>query len=59
LVFLSTDESTRETAGMSCTVEQDPNRGPIRLVIILTVLAALVAVGAVVLWQVLYSSGTP
>jgi hypothetical protein len=44
---------------MSCTVEQDPNRGPIRLVVILTVLAALVAVGAVVLWQVLYSSGPP
>ena len=40
-------------------MEDDPNRRPIRLVIIVTILAALVAVGAIVLWQSLYSSGTP
>lgn len=40
-------------------MEDDPNRRPIRLVIVLTVLAGVVAVGAIVFWQLLYSSGTP
>jgi hypothetical protein len=40
-------------------VMDDPDRRPIRVVVIVTTLAALVAVGAIVLWQSLYSSGTP
>jgi hypothetical protein len=44
---------------MPVRVNDDPNRRPIRFVVIVTVLAAIVATGAVILWQSLYPTGTP
>ena len=44
---------------MPMGVNDDPSRRPIRFVVIVTVLAAFVAIGAIIVWQSLYPTGTP